>query len=494
MAPEAIRMQEPPTPKSDIWSVGCLTLELLTGKPPYFNLTPLCALYHICEDAEIPLEDPQHVLTPDCLAFLRECFRKNPAQRKSAAQLLALPWFAALYGQRRNRIEVGGARSPAGRRESERSWSLSKESEGILNELDLSDMEEDFSTATKGSVAATGRRSARRESAKLKPANAAAAMSLSAKAALSGSSKATANPKAMTVGTTLNVGAKTMNLNSNLSSTTYKNANYSPSKPPLNSNFSPSKPSLSSNFSPSMTPLNSNFSPSVAPLNSNFSPSVAPLNSNPSSSVAPARREEGELAANVVESKIMLNLGIVEALTKQESDRSAESAAHALEELLRCCAQPASAKVLVKESGLYPLLTLIRMNLQNEKVCLLGMKVGLRSGAEAQIIRAVATADPETCISLIMMGMLAIITHIITDEINASAKPKPASAAAFGAASSAGSSVASGAAKSDERKQIVDIAVELLQLFSSGQGEVLDIFFASGLINSAAMLLGLNNL
>ena len=467
MAPEAIRMQEPPTPKSDIWSVGCLTLELLTGKPPYFNLTPLCALYHICEDAEIPLEDPQHVLTPDCLAFLRECFRKNPAQRKSAAQLLALPWFAALYGQRRNRIEVGGARSPAGRRESERSWSLSKESEGILNELDLSDMEEDFSTATKGSVAATGRRSARRESAKLKPANAAAAMSLSAKAALSGSSKATANPKAMTVGTTLNVGAKTMNLNSNLSSTTYKNANYSPSKPPLNSNFSPSKP----------------------PLNSNFSPSIAPLNSNPSSSMTSARREEGELAANVVESKIMLNLGIVEALTKQESDRSAESAAHALEELLRCCAQPASAKVLVKESGLYPLLTLIRMNLQNEKVCLLGMKVGLRSGAEAQIIRAVATADPETCISLIMMGMLAIITHIITDEINASAKPKPASTA-----SSAGSSVASGAAKSDERKQIVDIAVELLQLFSSGQGEVLDIFFASGLINSAAMLLGLNNL
>ena len=478
MAPEAIRMQEPPTPKSDIWSVGCLTLELLTGKPPYFNLTPLCALYHICEDAEIPLEDPQHVLTPDCLAFLRECFRKNPAQRKSAAQLLALPWFAALYGQRRNRIEVGGARSPAGRRESERSWSLSKESEGILNELDLSDMEEDFSTATKGSVAATGRRSARRESAKLKPANAAAAMSLSAKAALSGSSKATANPKAMTVGTTLNVGAKTMNLNSNLSSTTYKNANYSPSKPPLNSNYSPSKPSLSSNFSPSMTPLNSN-----------FSPSMTPLNSNPSSSMTPARREEGELAANVVESKIMLNLGIVEALTKQESDRSAESAAHALEELLRCCAQPASAKVLVKESGLYPLLTLIRMNLQNEKVCLLGMKVGLRSGAEAQIIRAVATADPETCISLIMMGMLAIITHIITDEINASAKPKPASTA-----SSAGSSVASGAAKSDERKQIVDIAVELLQLFSSGQGEVLDIFFASGLINSAAMLLGLNNL
>ena len=66
MAPEVIEMRQPPTPKSDIWSVGCLTLEIFTGRPPYFNLTPMSALYHICSDAAIPIEDPNHTITQAC--------------------------------------------------------------------------------------------------------------------------------------------------------------------------------------------------------------------------------------------------------------------------------------------------------------------------------------------------------------------------------------------------------------------------------------------
>ena len=100
-----------------------------------------------------------------------------------------------------------------------------------------------------------------------------------------------------------------------------------------------------------------------------------------------------------------------------------------------------------------------------------------------------------------MMGVLTIITHVITDEINAStaqaASSLSQSAAKTQTQTQTQTVVASAqktAIKSAERKQIVDIAVELLQLFSSGQGEVLDIFFTSGLINSAAMLLSLNNL
>ena len=116
--------------------------------------------------------------------------------------------------------------------------------------------------------------------------------------------------------------------------------------------------------------------------------------------------------------------------------------------------------------------------------------------ANAKIIRSVATSDPETCISLMMMGVLTIITHVITDEINTSTAQSAASLSQSAAKTQATALVASQktAMKSAERKQIVDIAVELLQLFSSGQGEVLDIFFTSGLINSAAMLLSLNNL
>ena len=95
-----------------------------------------------------------------------------------------------------------------------------------------------------------------------------------------------------------------------------------------------------------------------------------------------------------------------------------------------------------------------------------------------------------------MMGVLTIITHVITDEINTSTAQSAASLSQSTAKTQAGVLAASQktTTKSEERKQIVDIAVELLQLFSSGQGEVLDIFFTSGLINSAAMLLSLNNL
>lgn len=275
MAPEVIQMQQPPTPKSDIWSVGCLTLELLTGKPPYFNLTGMSALYHICEDAEIPIDDPQHVLTPDCLRFIRECFQKDPARRKSSAQLLAMPWFAAQQGLQKSRIVLesaterrsrGDSRSSGvssnasvkfevGGHEIGRSSSLSKESEGILDGLDFSDMEEDFSATVK------------------------------------------ALEKTQTM------------------------AGRSP------------------------------------------------------------RRFGGgeERIENVIESKIVMSMGIVDEITKKEEKIRAESVKSVesvLETLLECCKNPKNSIVIVKENGLFPLLTLIRMNLQNEKICLLGMKVG----------------------------------------------------------------------------------------------------------------------
>ena len=92
MAPEVIALK-PPTSKSDIWSVGCLCLELLTGKPPYYNLTPMSALFHICSDSVVPIEDPSHNITQECMEFILECFQRDPTRRKSAAELLNHSWF-----------------------------------------------------------------------------------------------------------------------------------------------------------------------------------------------------------------------------------------------------------------------------------------------------------------------------------------------------------------------------------------------------------------
>ena len=48
MAPEVIEMTSV-TAAADIWSVGCLTIELLTGQPPYFDLQPMSALFRIVQ-------------------------------------------------------------------------------------------------------------------------------------------------------------------------------------------------------------------------------------------------------------------------------------------------------------------------------------------------------------------------------------------------------------------------------------------------------------
>lgn len=92
MAPEVIEAQSV-TPKSDIWSVGCLAVELFTGKPPYYDLNPMSALFHICADEEIPIDNSSNGISPMCMEFIRECFVKDPIKRKSAGALLHHRWF-----------------------------------------------------------------------------------------------------------------------------------------------------------------------------------------------------------------------------------------------------------------------------------------------------------------------------------------------------------------------------------------------------------------
>ncbi len=61
------------SPASDIWSVGCLAVELLTGTPPYYELQPMPALFRIVQDMRPPL--PPNI-SPEFEAFLIQCFQK----------------------------------------------------------------------------------------------------------------------------------------------------------------------------------------------------------------------------------------------------------------------------------------------------------------------------------------------------------------------------------------------------------------------------------
>lgn len=56
MAPEVIELKGAST-KSDIWSLGCTIIELLTGRPPYAGMIAMSALYHIVEDDHPPVPE-----------------------------------------------------------------------------------------------------------------------------------------------------------------------------------------------------------------------------------------------------------------------------------------------------------------------------------------------------------------------------------------------------------------------------------------------------
>ena len=109
-------------------SVGCTVIELLTGKPPYFDLQQMPALFRIVQDEHPPLPDHissvrnrsfvhsfirsfvhwilarhsfiSHLPIIHPLAghqaledFLMQCFQKDPLRRISAADLLKHSWL-----------------------------------------------------------------------------------------------------------------------------------------------------------------------------------------------------------------------------------------------------------------------------------------------------------------------------------------------------------------------------------------------------------------
>ncbi|KAK9462801.1 kinase-like domain-containing protein [Lipomyces oligophaga] len=89
MAPEVIRLQGA-TSKSDIWSVGCTVVELITGQPPYGDMEPFQALFRIGDDSHPPIPED---LSPLLESFLRLCFERDPRKRPSADQLLQHAWI-----------------------------------------------------------------------------------------------------------------------------------------------------------------------------------------------------------------------------------------------------------------------------------------------------------------------------------------------------------------------------------------------------------------
>ncbi|RXK41642.1 STE/STE11/CDC15 protein kinase [Tremella mesenterica] len=89
MAPEVIE-QSGATTASDIWSVGCVVVELLEGKPPHGELAPMQALWRIVQDESMKVPEGASPIVKD---FLYHCFQKDSNLRVTAKKLLRHPWM-----------------------------------------------------------------------------------------------------------------------------------------------------------------------------------------------------------------------------------------------------------------------------------------------------------------------------------------------------------------------------------------------------------------
>ena len=80
----------------DIWSLGCVVLEMATGRRPWANLDNEWAIMWNIASGHSPQLPAPDQLSPQGIDFLEKCFTRDPKLRPSAAELLQHEWVSHL--------------------------------------------------------------------------------------------------------------------------------------------------------------------------------------------------------------------------------------------------------------------------------------------------------------------------------------------------------------------------------------------------------------
>ena len=91
MAPEVIRSQgQGYSAKVDIWSLGCVVLEMFAGRRPWSKEEAVGAIYKLGSLNQAPPipDDVAQTISVDALSFMFDCFTINPSERPTADTLL----------------------------------------------------------------------------------------------------------------------------------------------------------------------------------------------------------------------------------------------------------------------------------------------------------------------------------------------------------------------------------------------------------------------
>ena len=120
MSPEVIRgttsttSSNPSSPNSpqprhgavDTWSLGCVILEMATGRRPWASLDNEWAIMYNIAQGNKPQLPTKDQLSDSGIDFLKKCFEKDPSKRASAVELLQHDWIMGLRNQLN--LDAGG--------------------------------------------------------------------------------------------------------------------------------------------------------------------------------------------------------------------------------------------------------------------------------------------------------------------------------------------------------------------------------------------------
>ncbi|KAI9225401.1 MAG: kinase-like domain-containing protein, partial [Piptocephalis tieghemiana] len=88
MAPEVVR-RAGYSAKVDIWSLGCVILEMAAGQRPWMSLNEVASMYRLGQGLAPPI--PDRITSVEVREALSHCFAKEPDDRPTAHEILELP-------------------------------------------------------------------------------------------------------------------------------------------------------------------------------------------------------------------------------------------------------------------------------------------------------------------------------------------------------------------------------------------------------------------